>query len=260
MTIEIGRIEAIFRHPVKSMRGESLESATLGWHGLEGDRRLALRRLEERGGFPWLSASQLPELVLFAAVRDGLAADELPTHVRTPEGEELPVRGEALAAEIGRRHRAPVQMMHLRNGIFDEASVSVITTGTVTEVCRLAGNEPDARRFRPNVLVRSTRSTPFEENEWVGGVLTFGESVDAAAVGVTMRDVRCVMVNIGPGDGVMAPEMLKGAPERQLCGHLRDRHARRHAGGRPARHAPPLRPHPCVLRARAAFRRAGPVG
>jgi hypothetical protein len=50
--MEIGHIEAIFRYPVKSMRGESLDAATLGWHGLEGDRRLAFRRLEERGGFP----------------------------------------------------------------------------------------------------------------------------------------------------------------------------------------------------------------
>jgi uncharacterized protein YcbX len=57
MAVEIGRIEAIFRYPVKSMRGEPLDSATLGWHGLDGDRRLAFRRLDERGGFPWLSAT-----------------------------------------------------------------------------------------------------------------------------------------------------------------------------------------------------------
>jgi hypothetical protein len=45
MPIEIGQIEAIFRYPVKSMRGELLDAATLGWHGLDGDRRLAFRRL-----------------------------------------------------------------------------------------------------------------------------------------------------------------------------------------------------------------------
>ena len=31
------------------------------WHGLDGDRRLALRRIRERGGVPWLTASKLPE-------------------------------------------------------------------------------------------------------------------------------------------------------------------------------------------------------
>lgn len=57
MRIAIGQVEAIFRYPVKSMAGERLETENLGWHGLEGDRRLAFRRIEDRGGFPWLSAS-----------------------------------------------------------------------------------------------------------------------------------------------------------------------------------------------------------
>jgi hypothetical protein len=57
MPIEIGQIEAIFHYPVKSMRGEPVDVATLGWYGLDGDRRLAFRRLDERGGFPWLTAS-----------------------------------------------------------------------------------------------------------------------------------------------------------------------------------------------------------
>ncbi len=49
--VEIGRIEAIFHYPVKSMRGQPVDDAVLGWHGLEGDRRFAFRRLDERGGF-----------------------------------------------------------------------------------------------------------------------------------------------------------------------------------------------------------------
>src|SRR5229473_1193020 len=69
MLIEIGRVEAIFRYPVKSMAGERLEAAELGWHGLEGDRRLAFRRINNSSGFPWLSASQLPDLLRFAPLR-----------------------------------------------------------------------------------------------------------------------------------------------------------------------------------------------
>ena len=206
----IGVVEAIFRYPVKSMRGQALASATLGWHGLEGDRRLALRRLDERSGFPWLTASKLPNLIQFTPLQraDG-GCDALPTHVRTPEGDELPLFGEALAAEVERRYGAPVEMMELKHGIFDEASISVITSDTVKEIGRLAGKDVDARRFRPNIVVRSTLATPFEEDQWVGGVLTFGEADDAPAVAVTMRDVRCVMVNIDPDGGSSAPEVLK---------------------------------------------------
>jgi hypothetical protein len=53
--------------------------------------------------------------------------------------------------------------------------------------------------------------SPFEEDEWVGGVLTFRDGEDAPAVAVTMRDVRCAMVNIDPDDGSLSPEVLKAA-------------------------------------------------
>jgi uncharacterized protein YcbX len=209
-SIEIGQIEAIFRYPVKSMRGEPLGAAGLGWHGLEGDRRLAFRRLDERGGFPWLTGTNLPALILFTPQRrDGSNGHALPSHVLTPEGEAMPPFGEALAADVGRRAKAHVQMTELRQGIFDEASISVITSGTARAVCGLAGTAADVRRFRPNILVRSARAVPFEEDEWVGGVLTFGEAEDAPAVAVTMRDVRCAMMNVDPDDGSLAPEVMK---------------------------------------------------
>ena len=210
LAIEIGQIEAIFRYPVKSMRGEPLGAARLGWHGVDGDRRLAFRRLDERGGFPWLTATKLPALILFTPQRreDG-NGEALPTHVLTPEGEELPVFGDALAAEIARRYSGRVEMTQLRQGVFDDASISVITSDTVREISRIAGTGADVRRFRPNIVIRSTRAVPFEENEWLGGVLTFGEAEDTPAVAVTMRDARCAMVNYDPDGGPPSPEVLK---------------------------------------------------
>jgi uncharacterized protein YcbX len=210
MLIEIGYVEAIFRYPVKSMRGERLEVATLGWHGLDGDRRLAFRRIDDHSGFPWLIASKLPELLLFDPHRrEDSGQGELPTHIRTPDGEEMPVFGQDLATEVGRRYGAPVQMMQLNHGIFDEASISVIASDTVREIGRLAGRNPDVRRFRPNVVVRLLRPVPFQEDEWLGGVLSFGEADDAAAITVTMRDIRCSMVNLDPDSASAAAEMMK---------------------------------------------------
>ena len=110
---------------------------------------------------PWLTASKLPDLLLFAPYRrpDGSQGD-LPTHIRTPEGEEMPAFGEDLATEVGRRYGAPVQMMQWGHGIFDEASLSVIASDTVREIGRLAGRSLDGRRFRPNAVVRLLRSVP----------------------------------------------------------------------------------------------------
>ncbi len=207
MLIEIGEVEALFRYPVKSMGGERLEAAELGWHGIEGDRRLAFRKVDDRGGFPWLTAGKLPDLLLFAPHRR--EEGDLPTHIRMPDGQEIPLFGEELAAEVGRRHGAPVEMMQFKHGIFDEATISVIAFDTVREIARLAGHAPDVRRFRPNVLVRLLRPAPFQEDEWVGGVLSFGEGDDAPAVAVTMRDLRCSMVNYDPDSAASSPEVMK---------------------------------------------------
>ena len=210
MLIHVGHVEAIFRYPVKSMGGERLEAAELGWHGLDGDRRLAFRRIDDSSGFPWLSASKLPELLLFAPQRPERGAQEdIPTHIRTPDGAEMPVFGEDLAAEVGRRYGAPVQMMQFKHGIFDESTISVIASDTVREIARLAGQKPDVRRFRPQIVVRLLRPVPFQEDEWLGGVLSFGEGGDAPAIAVTQRDLRCSMVNLDPDSALSAPEVLK---------------------------------------------------
>lgn len=65
----IGEVAALYRYPVKSMAGQSLRTADLGWYGCTGDRRLALRRVDDRGRFPWLTASKLPELILYVQRR-----------------------------------------------------------------------------------------------------------------------------------------------------------------------------------------------
>lgn len=210
MALEIGHVEAIFRHPVKSMRGELLEAAELGRHGIDGDRRLALRRIDDRSGFPWLTATKLPALLLFSPFRSAdRDRESLPTHVRTPDGQEMPVFGEELAREIGRRHGAAVQMMELRHGIFDDACVSVIAADTVREIGRLSEQTADVRRFRPNIVVRLLRPGAFQEDDWIGGVLSFGGEVDAPEITVTTRDLRCSMVNYDPDSARPAPAVLK---------------------------------------------------
>jgi len=212
MSVVVGHIEAIYRYPVKSMRGQKLNASALGWHGIEGDRRFAFRRLGVPGGFPWLTAGRMPALLGFTPQpREDGNADAPPTHVLTPEGEQMELMGEALATDVARRHGHPVEMMQLNHGIFDEAAVSVIAAGTVEQICRMAEVDTDVRRFRPNILVRTPRNIAFEEDGWVGGVLAFGEGDDAPAVSVTMSDLRCLMVNLDPDGGPTAPQVMKAA-------------------------------------------------
>jgi uncharacterized protein YcbX len=199
MGIAIGHISAIFRYPIKSMAGEKLDSARIGWHGVEGDRRLAFRRLAESGAFPWLTASRLPELLLYVPFgrRDAMG-EPLPTHIRTPDGREYELKDEALLKEIATRHGGDLELMQLNHGIFDEAGVSAITSGTIQSIAREAGQEADVRRFRANLVIDTKAPQPFEEDRWVGKILEFGSDGTGPTISVTMRDKRCVMINLDP--------------------------------------------------------------
>ena len=138
--IHLGHIHAITRYPVKSMAGLAAESAMLGWHGLDGDRRFAFRHIAGEGGFPWLSASKLPELLLYQPMgAEESSGESLPTHVRTPDGSQLELGGDELNAEIGKRFGSNVELMQLKHGIFDEATISVISLATIAHIGREAG-------------------------------------------------------------------------------------------------------------------------
>jgi uncharacterized protein YcbX len=208
--MEVGRINAIFRYPVKSMAGELLEVARLGWHGLEGDRRLAFRRLNDKSAFPWLTASKLPQLLRYKPFgRDGNTAEPLPMHVRTPDGNEYELRSDELREDVSRRYGSEVELMNLKHGIFDEASISVISLSTVKGIERECGRDLDLRRFRPNIVIETDSVEPFAEDSWVGRSLMFGEGDSCAAVRVTMKDERCVMVNFDPDTAESDARVMK---------------------------------------------------
>ncbi|MEO8395210.1 MAG: MOSC N-terminal beta barrel domain-containing protein [Chloroflexota bacterium] len=197
MTQAIGVIQALYRYPIKSMAGEPLDTADLGWHGLEGDRRFAFRRVQDQSGFPWLTASRLPELILYKpAPRQLSAQDSAPTHVHTPDGSLLALDSEALCQEIVRRFGAQVQLTRLKHGIFDEAPLSLITEATIEKIADEAGVSADVRRFRPNVFIHTYSGEAFSEDQWVGKAIVFGSQENSPAVNIALRDERCVMVNL----------------------------------------------------------------
>lgn len=210
MVKELGHICELVRYPIKSMAGTATESAFLGWHGLDGDRRYAFRRLGEEGGFPWLTASRVPELLLYhPAGLDESSGEPLPTHVRTPAGTHAELRSAELRSEIAGRLGSAVELMKLKHGIFDDAPVSVISLATIAGIGAEAGLDLDRRRFRANIVLDTRDREPFLEDRWVGGTLLFGDDEPRPAVSVTLRDVRCVMINLDPDTGTQDKRVMK---------------------------------------------------
>jgi uncharacterized protein YcbX len=208
--IEVGHVREIVRYPVKSMAGITTESAVLGWHGLDGDRRFAFRRVGDCSAMPWLTASRLPELLLYHPTGfDESSGEPLPTHVRTPAGALLKLDGAELKAELAARFGSEVELVQLKQGIFDEATVSVMSLATIAGIGREVGCCLDRRRFRANIVLETRCSEPFREDEWVNGRLVFGDSDPRPAVSVTLRDLRCVMVDLDPDTGAKNARVMK---------------------------------------------------
>jgi uncharacterized protein YcbX len=208
--LQVGRVCEIVRYPVKSMAGIATESAVLGWHGLDGDRRFAFRRVAETSGMPWLTASRLPELLLYRP--DGLdesTGEPLPTHVLTPAGSRLGLGSADLTAELAERFGSGLDLMKLNHGIFDETPVSVLSLATIAGIGREAGLELDRRRFRANILLDTGGGQTFLEDAWVGRTLVFGDRDPRPAVSVTLRDLRCMMVNLDPDTGAQDARVMK---------------------------------------------------
>jgi uncharacterized protein YcbX len=192
------------------MAGIATDTAFLGWHGLQGDRRFAFRRLNDNSGFPWLSASRLPELLLYEPLGlDENAEEPLPTHVRTPEGMNLALGSAELQNSIAEKFGGAVELMKLKHGIFDEASVSVINLATISAIGREVGENLDARRFRANIVIATDATESFLEDGWIGGRLVFGSNEVGPMVNITMRDLRCMMINLDPDTAKQDPRVMK---------------------------------------------------
>lgn len=201
----VGRVAALWRYPVKSMRGEPVPQTTVSWHGLAGDRRWAfVRDGQARNGVPWLTLRERPDLLLYqpSFVEPDLP-NVSPTMVRTPSGDLREVTDEALAVELG----DGVRVMKLDRGAFDTMPLSVLTTQTLAGLGTLLGAEPDARRFRPNLLVDAmgASASVSPEDDWVGSVLRIGE----ARMRVDQRDRRCAVVTVDPSTAARNPEVLR---------------------------------------------------
>jgi len=209
----LGTIREIYRYPVKSMGGEAQRAATIGWHGLDGDRRFAFRLVGNTSGFPWLSASKLPALVCYRPYYPRDAESERLIRVVTPDGRDLAGDSAELRAQVEAPLGGAVELMHLKHGIYDEAPLSLITVATLRRLSEASGVPFDVRRFRPNFLIETADERPFAEDDWVGRRLSCGGRPDSAQIGVTMRDLRCVMVNLDPDTAQADPRLLKATAQ-----------------------------------------------
>jgi uncharacterized protein len=226
----IGKVDSLWRYPVKSMRGEELDQAFAGYSGIYGDRVFAFRSSANHKGFPYLTARDQRRLLQYRprfrfpdkAARpinlieaesknaNSLSADlaELVVDVETPDGETLaiddPALVEMLRANIDQKHE--VTLMQSQRAMTDCRPISIFSLQSAQQLAEETGTQVDKRRFRANVYMDLTASKGFAENELVGRSVRIGPKV---TITILERDARCVMITLDPDTGEQAPVILK---------------------------------------------------
>jgi hypothetical protein len=207
----VGTIRQLARYPVKSMRGESLPATALTLQGVPEDRRYAFVQTASRSSFPWLTARQLPELLLYQPSVEREGSGEVVVRVTTPTGEKWPVDGEELRREIEARSGRALFLLHDGRGSYDAAPISIISRQTVARIAEESDTEENACRFRPNLLLDLQEGGAFEELNWVGRILRVGE---AARVAIIKVDKRCAIITLDPETGKSSPGILRCVAEQ----------------------------------------------
>lgn len=207
-TMDVGRVVAVNLYPVKSMAGQTVDSAKLGWQGLAGDRQFAFLCLDDSSGLPWLSGRTYPRLLSYKAFIEGNPKDGV-VKVTTPSGATMPLDASELLDELVRDSGRPLRLTQLWRGAYDAAPLSLVTTASVAAVGAMVGHGIEAERFRANIVIDAFDDRAFPEDRWIGESLIIGDSAEAPRMRVNRKDPRCRIINISPATGEEDPSVLQ---------------------------------------------------
>lgn len=183
-TLQDARVSQLWRYPVKSLRGESLESTPLTADGVPGDRVVHVA-----GRHGPLTGRTRPGL-LTIPVKTGLDGQPWVDGHRwdSPEAEEL------IRSQGGPDARLVADVAPER---FDVLNLLVATDGAVERFGH------DVRRLRPNLVLSGV---PAEvEPELPGQAFAIGE----ALIGIHSVRQRCIVTSIDPETGAQDLDVFR---------------------------------------------------
>jgi uncharacterized protein len=185
------RIAEIWRYPVKSMAGESLETADVGVMGITGDRLVQVYD----GNDVVATARRYPRLLGHRAT---LGPDG------EPRVDDRPWRDPSVLADV-RRIVSPEASLSREDNPrlrFDVLPLLVATDGAI------AAFGHDRRRLRPNIVIAGVSG--LDERSWPGGRLRIGDVV----IEFESLRARCVMTTFDPDTLEQDVEVLREISRR----------------------------------------------
>ncbi len=133
MTV-VGRINSVWRYPVKSMRGEELDEAFVGFGGLRGDRVYAIHDARAPKDFPYFTAREQGQLLLYRPNHH--EGSETDLAIETFSGELFDITDPRLlvSAAAGLPDRFELTLLKSDRALTDCRPVSLISVQTVTQL------------------------------------------------------------------------------------------------------------------------------
>ena len=165
----IGKVDSLWRYPVKSMRGEELDEAFAGFAGFYGDRLFAFKSSASAKGFPYFTAREQTKLLQYRprfrypdkAARpinlteaesmgaNPVSADpsELMIDVETPDGQALPIDDptliQMLRADVDQKHQ--LTLMRSERAMTDCRPFSMFSLQSAQQLAEETGTPMDKR-------------------------------------------------------------------------------------------------------------------
>jgi uncharacterized protein YcbX len=227
----VGTVESLWRYPVKSMRGEELQEAFVGFPGVYGDRLYAFRSSAAPKGFPYLTGREQQAMLLYRpryrhaerttkpvnlAEAEAMGSGVTPVYanfsdfvvdVETPAGERLVIDDPRLMDILREGIDAKHELTLLRSdrSMTDCSPVSIFSIQTVRQLSKDLGIPLDKRRFRANLYIELESGEAFAEDGFVGRTLRIGTR---AAIAVVSRDSRCKMITLDPDTAEQNPQII----------------------------------------------------
>ncbi|MDQ2680368.1 MAG: MOSC domain-containing protein [Candidatus Eremiobacteraeota bacterium] len=181
----LGRIESIWRYPIKSLRAEELNRTAVAGDGLAGDRTSALyvESGSARVGKPYR----------------GKENSRLHTTDRVD-------RARTFAPGIVLDYRAEADERY-----FDAAPVSLLFDRWLDELSVLVGYALEPLRFRPNIFARAQNADLPNETALIGSALQVGEVRLQVRSGIQ----RCVTPTYDIQTGEPDPRVLRAVAQHR---------------------------------------------
>ena len=226
----LGKVESVWRYPVKSMRGEEVDEIFVAFTGLMGDRVYAIASDAADPAFPWHTAREQEDLVLYQArfkQRDGTLkpdnmeqamnhpanihapfpeADAFAVEVERPDGSVLDIEDPAFLDGIKDRSKGALSLRFTQRSLVDCRPVTLFSLQTVGQLADETGIDVHKLQFRSNLYVDWAEQGGFYEDELVGKRIAVGDKVELMVV---ERDPRCKFITIHPETAETTPALLK---------------------------------------------------